>query len=110
MDDEDLVDLVASGEDTTLPCSSPEASLVAPPQFQDDPADDDDDAKSTATSYDSSDYHHQDDSRLQLLNDKWRQLFDQVNSGAGTSDPFRRAQRRLKDLRFHCSSMSKRQI
>ena len=69
MDDEDLVDLVASGEDTTLPCSSPEASLVAPPQFQDDPADDDDDAKSTATSYDSSDYHHQDDSRLQLLND-----------------------------------------
>ena len=72
--DDEEIDLVVSGEDTTMPCSSPEASetLAAPPDFRDEHG-----PTSPVTSssmYDTCDYHvdHDDDEdpcRLELLND-----------------------------------------
>ena len=84
--DDEEIDLVVSGEDTTMPCSSPDVSetLAAPPDFRDQhhvatsPV-----LTSTSSIYDCSDYqqhvkHDVDDvddhdedfhCRLQLLND-----------------------------------------
>ena len=89
--DDEEIDLVVSGEDTTMPCSSPETSetLAAPPDFRDEVV------VSPVTSssiYDCSDYQHnkedidddddEDHCRLELLNDvsflisthRWRSI------------------------------------